>query len=182
MYSWGPACLRVWTVTCETRKKQDIALLCLLKNTQRMACHYKTNPSACIPPVHQTLPVEQDTTQSGKGSYKKIYSTSWWGDLQFVPRLSTPWPSCWTQGKRRASTSLDVCKFSFLPPLWAGTWLERHILSPRAEVTFFFWESIYTVIWRKTNKITASQNSLHSHVLKHDVPWSIKRFYKSEAA
>lgn len=78
MYSWGPACLRVWTVTCETRKKQDIAPLCLLKNTQRMACHYKTNPSACIPAVHQTLPVEQDVTQSGKGSYKMIYFMVGW--------------------------------------------------------------------------------------------------------
>lgn len=67
MFSWGPVCLRVWTVTCETRKKQDIAPLCLLKNTQWMDCHYKTNPSPCIPPVHQTLPVEQDMTQSGKG-------------------------------------------------------------------------------------------------------------------
>lgn len=65
-------------MTCETRKKQDIAPLCLLKYTQRMDCYYKTNLSACIPPVHQTLPVQQGMTQSGKGSYRNIYYTVGW--------------------------------------------------------------------------------------------------------
>lgn len=77
-----------------------------------MNCHYKTNPSACIPPVNQTLPVEQDMTQSGKGSYKNIYFMVA-DDLQFVQRLSALWPSYLTQGNRHASTSLHELKFYF---------------------------------------------------------------------
>lgn len=116
MYSWGPACLRVWTVTCETRKKQDTAPLCLLKNTQRMDCHYKTNPSACIPPVHQTLPVEQDMTQSGKGSYAKIYFVVRW--LAICSEVVSSLTFICDPRKRHASTSSDEHKFSLsLRPL-----------------------------------------------------------------
>lgn len=39
-----------------------------------MDCHYKTNPSARIPPVHQTLPVEQHLTWSRKGSLQKDFN------------------------------------------------------------------------------------------------------------
>lgn len=113
MYSWGPACLRVWTVTCETRKKQDIAPLCLLKNTQWMDCHYKTNPSVCIPPVHQTLPVEQDMTQSGKGSYKKIYFIVGW--LAICSKVVSSLTFICDPRKRHASTSSDEHEVSSSP-------------------------------------------------------------------
>lgn len=79
-----------------------------------MDCHYKTNPSARIPPVHQTLPVQQHVTRTGKGGDKNLLlgGTTW----NLLKCWQLPDLHVWPQRKRQTCASLEEQQLPLLLP------------------------------------------------------------------